>query len=287
MKPAATRRLKLIPLLLTALLGAAPAFAAEPEAPPLALAQVWRDNGDVSRYWASEKLDGVRAWWDGKRLLSRTGHAIHAPGWFTAALPAMPLDGELWIGRGRFEEVSGAVRRREPAEDEWRRIRYMVFDLPAEPGHFDGRLAKLKEVVRQADKPWLQAVEHFRPADYASLLRRYNEVLNQGGEGLMLHRADALHQPGRSDALLKMKPFDDGEARVVGHAPGQGKYAGLTGALLLQTPDGRRFAAGSGLTDALRRNPPPVGSLVTYRYSGLTAKGLPRHPRFHRVFEPL
>ena len=263
------------------------ATAGEPVAPALALAQVYRADIEVSRYWISEKLDGVRAAWDGANLLSRQGHVIHAPEWFIKGLPKTALDGELWIGRGEFERLSGTVRRQQPVDEEWRQVRYRVYDLPGAPGNFTERLARLADIVRQAGTPWLQIVEHFRVADRAALMARYKDVIGQGGEGLMLHLGDAGFVAGRTDVLQKLKPFDDGEARVIGILPGKGKYAGLTGALQLETPDGRRFAVGSGLSDAQRREPPPVGTVITYRHSGLPGRGLPRFPRFHRLYEPL
>lgn len=99
----------------------------------------------------------------------------------------------------------------------------------------------------------------------------------------MLRRDDAPYRSGRSDDLLKLKSFEDAEARVIGHLPGRGKYAGQTGALLVETPSGQRFRLGSGLPDALRRAPPPIGSVVTYRHNGTHASGLPRFARFWRV----
>ena len=109
-----------------------------------------------------------------------------------------------------------------------------------------------------------------------------DEVLAGGGEGLMLHRADALWQPGRSEALRKLTPWLDAEARVVGYLPGKGRLQGRVGALRVETADGRRFRIGSGLSDALRANPPALGALVTYRYRELTPAGLPRFPRYLR-----
>jgi DNA ligase-1 len=102
----------------------------------------------------------------------------------------------------------------------------------------------------------------------------------------MLHRADSQYATGRSAALLKLTPWQDAEARVVAHLPGKGKYAGMLGALQVQMPDGRRFALGSGFTDAERRNPPLLGTQVTYRYRELTRHGIPRFARFLRVREP-
>ena len=76
------------------------------ESPPLMLAEIYREDVNPADYWVSEKLDGVRAYWDGSRLLFRSGQTIQAPDWFTRELPRTALDGELWIGRGQFEKLS-------------------------------------------------------------------------------------------------------------------------------------------------------------------------------------
>ncbi|HEY1077633.1 MAG TPA: DNA ligase [Fontimonas sp.] len=255
--------------------------------PPLMLAQTYDGETDIAAYWISEKLDGVRGYWDGQRLYSRGGQPIAAPAAFTAGWPAVPMDGELWIGRGRFDETSGIVRRKDADPQQWRALRFMVFDLPAHPGRFGERLVELRRLVGRADSISLQAVEQFRLADAAALQARLMAIVAAGGEGLMLHRADAYYRQGRSDDLLKLKTHQDAEARVVGHAPGSGKYRGAVGALIVERPDGRRFRIGSGLSDALRRAPPPLGSWVTYRYNGSTGDGLPRFPRFMRVRDEL
>lgn len=258
-------------------------IASEDVPPAAMLAGRWREGLDPAAYWVSEKLDGVRACWDGQRLRFRSGRPIPAPGWFIAALPDVPLDGELWLGRGRFEAVSGLVRREAVDETGWRSVRYMVFDTPGAAGTFDERLTRLRGIVERAGLPWLQVVPQFRVVDAAALAATLDAVLAAGGEGLMLHRADAPWENGRSEALLKLTPFLDAEARVVGHLPGRGKYAGMVGALEVETPDGRRFRIGTGLSDADRRAPPPLGSEVTYRYRELTGGGLPRFPVFVRI----
>ena len=264
-----------------------PAPAAVSPAPTFLLAERYRDDIDVSRYWISEKLDGVRAVWDGKTLRFRSGNPVPAPQWFVDTLPGQPLDGELWLGRGSFDRLSAIVRRQAPDDIEWRRVRYMIFELPDAPGSFSDRIEQIKAVTATANLPWLQAVPQFRLPDTASLQKKLRDIVRNGGEGLMLHRADAAYETGRSSALLKLTPWLDAEATVVAHLPGKGKYAGMTGALQMEMPDGRRFALGSGLSDALRRNPPPVGTLITYRYRELTPNGMPRFPRYLRVRDKL
>lgn len=254
-------------------------------APALTLPKSWNPSFDPAPYLVSEKLDGVRAYWDGKVLRFRSGRPLTAPPWFVAGLPNTPLDGELWIARGQFDRVSGIVRRIVPVDVEWRELRFMVFDLPGAPGVFAERAQHIVQIVKAANQPWLKAVAQQRVPDAAALRALLARVVAQGGEGLILHRADALWLPGRSDAVLKLKPMADEEARVVGHLPGKGRHQGRLGALLLELPDGQRFALGTGFTDAQREAPPAVGALVTYRYRDRTPKGLPRFASFVRVRE--
>ena len=275
--------IRLLRALLLAFALELPATLAGAEAPAILLAEVYRNQVDVSQYLVSEKLDGVRGIWDGQTLRFRSGKTISAPAWFLDGLPKRPLDGELWMGRGTFERLSGIVRREIPDEAEWRQVRYMIFELPGTPGTFTQRAALIREIVKQANVPWLREIEQFQVVDRNSLQKRMTEVVMAGGEGLVLHRADAPYETGRSDTLLKMKPWEDAEAVVIGHLPGKGRHAGKMGALRVRAKDGREFSLGTGFTDEQRRDPPPVGATVTYRYQDLTRKGLPRFASFLRV----
>ncbi|HRP71869.1 MAG TPA: DNA ligase [Luteimonas sp.] len=270
-------------LLLSVALLAASAASAGAGPPPVMLATQYRAGVEVGDYWVSEKLDGVRGRWDGRALWTRGGHRIDAPAWFVAGWPPLLMDGELWIGRGRFDEVSGLVRAQRMDEAAWRQVRFMVFDLPEHAGGFEARLLQLRALLADARIDWLQPVAQQRFTDATSLQARLQAVVAAGGEGLMLHHRHAHYRAGRSDGLLKLKPHEDAEARVVGHTPGRGKYAGMVGALVVERPDGMRFRLGSGLSDAQRASPPPLGSQVTYRYSGLTGNGVPRFAHFLRV----
>lgn len=249
----------------------------------LQLAGTYRQGVSLDGYWVSEKLDGVRARWDGHELYSRNGYRIAAPDWFTRGFPEQPMDGELWIERGTFSRVSAAVRRVEPDMDEWRKIRFMLFDLPASPAPFRKRIETMRELVSASPSYTLAMIEQQPVTGHESLMHQLDKVIARGGEGLMLHHGDSLYKDGRSQALLKVKTWNDAEARVVAHREGKGKYRGMLGAMLVETPDGRRFKLGSGFSDEERANPPPVGSRVTYKYYGLTANGLPRFASFLRI----
>ena len=258
-----------------------PVLAAD--APALMLANVYRPGVPLHDYWLSEKYDGLRGFWDGQQLLTRGGEVIAAPGWFTAGWPAEPMDGELWIGRGKFEAALATVRRQTPIDDAWRRVRFMVFDLPAHPGRFTDRIQACQALVRQLHRPWVQAVPQERVASHTELMARLDRVVKAGGEGLILHRGDSFYRAERNDDLLKVKTHEDAEARVLQHLPGQGRHAGRMGALLVETQEGVRFRLGTGFTDAQRERPPAVGEWVTFRFRGVNESGVPRFASFLRV----
>lgn len=246
------------------------------------LAKVYRQQLDLSQWWVSEKLDGVRAIWDGQQLHFRSGRVIQVPQWFTRDFPQQPLDGELWMGRKTFEAVSAAVRRKQPDDQEWHTIQYRLFELPGAAGNFTQRLGQMQTLTRQAGIPWLQPVEQFQLDSEEALLTKLDQIVAAGGEGLMLHRADSRYHGGRSAALLKLKPWQDAEATVIQILPGKGKYAGMMGALLVEDTEGQRFRIGSGFSDQERLEPPTVGSRISYKHTGTTVNGLPRFASFLR-----
>lgn len=273
-------------LLMTLVAGALPRQSALASS-ILQLPTVYSGAIDPAPYLVSEKYDGVRGHWDGRTLRFRSGRVVPAPAWFAGRLPRTPLDGELWLGRGRFDEISGIARKAVPVDAEWRQVRYMVFELPGAAGTFAERATRIGELAAQAGWPQLVAVEQAPVADREALKRRLAATVAQGGEGLVLHLASAAYRPGRSDVTMKLKPELDTEAIVVAHHPGQGRYAGQLGALEVRAPDGRQFLIGSGFSDAQRRDPPAVGSVVTYRYRDLTSTGLPRFASFLRVYHAM
>jgi DNA ligase 1 len=249
------------------------------------LAQDYAPGTDPSQYLISEKLDGVRALWDGKVLRFRSGQLIAAPAWFTAKLPATPLDGELWLARGKFDLLSGIVRKLQPIDAKWNQVKYMVFELPSGGSTFAQRSEELRAVVQKANWPQLQWIEQFKLPNEQALQAKLKQITTQGGEGLMLHKADAPISVGRSPMLLKLKPVSDAEGIVTAHIPGKGKYTGQMGALQIKTEDGHTVKIGTGFTDEQRSKPPVIGSTITYSYRDKTPSGKPRFASFMRVRE--
>ena len=251
-------------------------------APKLLLAHSWDNHTDLTGWWMSEKLDGVRAWWDGRQFLSRQGNVYHAPAWFTAGLPSEPLDGELWLARKAFQRTVGIVRRHDQS-DHWRQISFVAFDAPAATGPFEARQALLQGMFRETSVPYARLLQQDRCTGIGHLQTELARIESLGGEGLMLRQPGSQYEAGRSTTLLKVKTFHDAEGRVVEHLPGRGRHAGRLGAVVVELPNGLTFSVGTGFTDSQRQNPPPVDSIVTVRYQELTDRGVPRFPSFVRV----
>ena len=249
----------------------------EDSGPPLLLAESWDNAADLSDWWMSEKLDGVRAYWDGKQFLSRQGNIYYAPDWFIEGLPAVPLDGELWIDRKKFQRTVSIVRRQDK-NDLWKEVRFLIFDAPAANGGFEDRIAFLKDSLARAASKFALEHAHERCRSLDALRAELKRIEALGGEGLMLRQPGSKYVAGRSSTLLKVKTFHDAEAIVIGHQDGAGRHKGRMGALLVRLPDGAEFAIGTGFSDRERENPPAMGATVTFRYQELSDGGIPRFP---------
>lgn len=252
------------------------------KAPPLLLAHTWENDSDLAGWWMSEKLDGVRAYWDGKQFYSRQGNLFHAPDWFIAGLPSVPLDGELWLARKSFQRTVSIVRRQDQS-DHWKELSFLVFDAPAQSDPFERRLEFLQETLLTKKLAYALPLAHQPCRDVEHLRTELARVEGLGGEGLMLRQPGSRYEAGRSPTLLKVKTFHDAEASVLEHIPGAGRHKGRLGALLVQLADGTKFSVGTGFSDHQRENPPPAGSTITFRYQELTDGGVPRFPSFVRV----
>ncbi len=257
-------------------------LAAHAAATEVLLLTKYRPGMDVSGWYMSEKLDGVRAYWDGRQLLSRQGNRFAAPAWFTENLPSFELDGELWIARRRFAETLSIASRDQPHPG-WRRITYNIFEVPNAPGGLDARLGRLREYLEGHSVAHIRIIPQTVCRDADHLMMRLKAVEAAGGEGLVLRNSDSPYETGRSPNALKVKSFHDMEGRVVGYRPGKGKYHGMTGALWVEIESNKRFYIGTGMTDRERAAPPAVGSIITFRYQGFTNNGIPRFASYLRV----
>lgn len=239
------------------------------------------DKHDPTGWWMSEKLDGVRAIWTGEKFVSRTGKPFFAPAWFYRDFPKVSLDGEFFIGRGRFQDTVSVVRKKIPVKKEWIDVWYWVFDAPDRIGPFEERMMWVKGLLCCGCNVRIRIVQQIPCAHMQHLLDYHESIKSGGGEGVMLREPGSFYVPKRSGTLLKVKEVLDGIAVVTGHQPGEGKHTGRLGALLCRDVEtDAKFKIGTGFSDVERESPPANGDRVRYAYQELTQSGVPRFPRY-------
>ena len=255
----------------------------------VALAKTWNETTNITGFYMSEKLDGMRIIWDGKgNLYSRNGNLILAPLFFVRALPAgTVLDGELFLERGEFQQCMSIAKQSN--ERDWRRLTFVVFDAPLIKGNFETRLQAARNALTRAqvDTSIAKVHEQVICRGKSHVYEELDRITALDGEGVMLRNPAAQYKGGRVSDLLKVKKFHDAEARVVGQEEGKGRNEGRLGALVcvMMNDNTKQFKVGTGFTDSEREweNAPRIGSNITYRYFELTKAGLPRFPTFQRV----
>lgn len=261
----------------------------ETEAPPgVLLAQKYNPDkfpDGPKGWWISEKLDGVRCYWNGKQILSRVGNKFYAPQFFLDQLPKdHHLDGELFIDRGKFRETVSIVKSHSGG-DRWKQLTFMVFDIPSSGDlPFEDRMALLNTTLNDGTvaRPNVKIVEQTLYTGTPTLFDMLKVVEDKKGEGLMCRQPGSKYETKRSHTLLKVKTFFDDEAKVIGYATeGTGRLSGMTGSLRCINRAGVTFDCGSGLDDEMRKNPPEIGTIITYKYQELSGtSGKPRFPTF-------
>ena len=253
---------------------------------------------NISGWLASEKLDGVRAYWDGENLLSRQGKKLNAPLSFTKNFPKFALDGELYAKELKFEEIQSTVMDKLPNEKAWQRLKFHIFDVPEASGGLLARLEVLAKFLKNEPNHNLIIIKQIKMRDNAQFLKFTESIIAKGGEGAVVREPNAPYERKRSKNALKFKKFKDAECEVTAINKGSGKYANLAGSLTCKALGGKQgeekagepksgtiFKIGSGLSDEKRRNPPKIGSIITYKFQNLTSNGKPRFPIFLRVRE--
>ena len=249
------------------------------EKPNLLLLKTYKDQ-NVSSWVMSEKLDGIRAYWDGEHLISRGGKIIHAPGWFTKEYPSFAIDGELWSKRGDFEHISSIVRDKTPS-NEWHQITHNIFEVPNAKGGLFARLQKVKPYAGDI----IKIIPQVPVISKENMMKFLHNIEKKGGEGVVVRNPKAPYIAARTSQALKVKSFLDDECRVIGYTKGKGRYEGKLGALKCQLKNATVFKIGSGFTDIQRVKPPEIGTIVTFKYKEFTKYGKPRFPVFLRVKE--
>ena len=251
--------------------------------PPIQKGIVYHPVDNISDYWVSEKLDGVRGYWNGHQLFTKQGHLINAPIWFTQYWPNQAIDGELWIARNTFAQVSSIVRKQHPNDKNWHKIHLMMFDLPSASGNFSQRIKQMQTLIKHTKSSTLKMIAQHKATTVSHLFTQLDNIVKHHGEGLMLHYQNAFYKAGRVSHLMKLKKYQDAEATVIAYIPGKGKYIHMLGAITVKTFTGVTFNIGSGFSDQQRKNPPPIGATITYKYFGKTKNGVPRFASFMRI----
>lgn len=248
----------------------------EADKPNLLLLNKYSDDINVTSWYMSEKLDGVRAYWDGKKLISRSGKVFKAPYFFTKDFPKYELDGELWTKRNDFSNIVSIVNKKQ-ADKRWSEITYNIFEVPNSRGNLIQRLQTLKETK------YIKLIKQIKVKNKKYLKEFLKTIEKKGGEGLVVRDGGLEYYTGRDNNALKVKSYIDEECEVVGYNKANGKYEGLVGSLSCRMKNMQVIKIGSGLNDYEREVPPKIGSIVTFKYYGLTSKGNPRFPIFLRV----
>ena len=251
--------------------------------PEIQQATNYKSVKDISQYWVSEKLDGIRGYWDGRQLLTRQGNKIHSPAWFTKNWPKIPIDGELWIARDEFQATLSCVRKITINETCWHNVRFMIFDLPRHKATFTDRIKMMKKLMSNNQSNYLEMIQQVKIKNNQQLDKLLNDIIAKQGEGLMVHKANTYYYEGRTANIMKLKKAQDAEAIVIAYIGGKGKYEGMLGAITVKTETGIIFNIGSGFTDNERAHPPAIGSTITYKYNGRTKANIPRFARFFRI----
>ncbi len=349
------------------------------------------DKSKIAGWMLSEKLDGSRCFWDGgisrgmatvdvpyaslinpktgepktkvkpiaTGLWSRYGNPIvSAPNEFLDSLPPIPLDGELWAGRGNFQLCRSIVAGDEVDPRFMEHIKYAVYSMPGAHVWQTGEIKNsnfhcrinfdtcddfIKDHCDQCSIPsdfWSDFCQHTfdvelhvlgeylsddpeascyvhkqirlpedEEAARAALDSFMDDVMDRGGEGVVIRDPKALWIPKRVNSLLKYKPIDDDEGILTGFTSGRrtdkgSKHLGKIGALILSY-NGKRLEL-SGLTDAERefehardavhatKEPGgdmpadtqgkhfKLGQRITFKYRELSDGGLPKEARYFR-----
>ena len=254
-------------------------FAGEPA---LQKPIVYTDQENITGWVMSEKLDGIRGYWDGIRMYTRKGIPLHPPPWFIENFPPFSLDGELWSKRSDFEFIQSVVLDQTPGEG-WEHITYNIFEVPNEKGDFLFRLNRARTWFEAHKNTHARIIPQIRIKEKSDMEEFLKEIESMEGEGVILKNPDISYHTGRSPHILKVKNFQDMEGVVIGINKGKGKYKNLMGSMTVKLENGTTFKLGTGFSDKIRHTPPQPGSTVTFKYHGLTKNGIPKFASFLRV----
>lgn len=272
---------KLLSLILLIYLGLSQALSSPKLILPVVLENL--QNIDPSRYLISEKLDGMRAYWDGKQLFAKSGKPIHAPKWFLENFPPFELDGELWSNRNEFEKIISIIKNHN-RQEAWKDLKFNIFEVPNQKGNLSARLQVIKNYLSIHHAPYIRIIPQYQFTKLEEITHFFHQIKHDGGEGIILRKNDTPYLTGRDRSALKFKVFFDSECMIKGYEKGAGKYAKVMGSIICEDIISKQIVKiGSGFSDLMRANPPKVGTIITYKYYQKTKNNHPKHPVFLRI----
>ena len=236
-------------------------------------------NQNINGWVMSEKLDGIRAIWTGKKLITRSGKTINAPKWFVKDYPTFSIDGELWTKRADFENISSIVSHKVPNEKKWKQITHNIFEVPNAKGDLYQRL----EQVKAYENNIIKVIAQIKIKDKQHLQKFLKNIEKLAGEGVVVRDPNVSYINKRTSKALKVKSFKDAECEVIGHTKGKGKFQGMLGAIKCKLKNNIEFKIGIGFTKIQRQNPPKIGDIITFKYKEFTKYGKPKFASFLRI----
>ncbi len=236
-------------------------------------------NQDINGWYMSEKLDGIRAYWNGKNLYTKNGNIIHTPKDFTKNFPNFELDGELWTKRDDFENIQSIVLDTKPSK-KWKTITYNIFEVPNAKGDFLSRLKKAKKWFSSYPNQYVKIIKQIECKNKKHLDKFLEHIISLKGEGVIIKNPTKAYHTGRSKDILKVKKFLDMEGLVVGY---NYKENNKFKSLKIKLKNGVVFNLGGGFSTEEKKNPPKIGDIVTFKYYGFTKKAKPKFASFLRV----
>jgi len=237
-------------------------------------------NQNISNWYMSEKLDGIRAFWDGEKLYTKNGNIINTPKTFTKNFPKFHLDGELWTKRDDFENIQNIVLDKNPSS-KWSEITYNIFEAPNLEGDFKNRLYKIKLWFSLNHNENINLIPQYICKNKKDLDKFLEKIITKKGEGIIIKNPNLTYINKRNENILKVKKFYDMEGLVVDINYNNSKMKSL----VLKLEDGTIFNLGNGFSDEERVNHPKIGDTVTFKYYDFTKNSKPKFASFLRVRE--
>lgn len=263
------------------LMGMSFCFALYAQSPQLFLLKTYKDDFNTTGWVMSEKYDGVRAFWDGQKLISRSGKLFTPPPSFTKDFPSFALDGEIWSKRGDFENIVSIVNTKN-SKDRWDALKFMVFELPAQDGNLFERLEVLQRYLTRHTATKIRLIRQHKILKKEDVKVYFDARIKDGAEGIVIRNPFVEYYSGRTKYAFKYKPFIDAECKVKEILKGRGKFSSVMGAVKCDF-DGQMITIGSGFDYEDRKAPPKIGTVISFKYYGLTALGNPKYPVYLRT----